>query len=271
MDPETAYDTSFVPQGVSADLIATLEGFSRADVDTYAAESQDRAAQGDRQRRFARSVDPGASTSTARSCSTTTSSRAPGTTVESLGGAQAVLRRDRRDGRLRRGRAAEVPLGREDQPRPHARQLLGHRRRRGARADRQRAGRHRPTASPRGRASSSTGVVGTEPTIMLTGPAPSARKALAKAGLTRRRHRPVRGQRGVRRGRPEVHEGPGRPAREGQRQRRRDRARPPARRHRRDDPRHARSTSSSARDLRYGLATLCVGGGMGVATIVERI
>src|SRR5260370_4258249 len=36
MDPETALATSFVPQGISADLIATIEGFSRADVDTYA-------------------------------------------------------------------------------------------------------------------------------------------------------------------------------------------------------------------------------------------
>src|SRR4051795_1705690 len=44
MDPETAYGTSFVPQGVSADLIATLEGFSRTDVDTFAFESQARAA-----------------------------------------------------------------------------------------------------------------------------------------------------------------------------------------------------------------------------------
>src|ERR1700755_1197953 len=36
MDPETAYETSFVPQGIGADLIATLEGFSRDDVDAYA-------------------------------------------------------------------------------------------------------------------------------------------------------------------------------------------------------------------------------------------
>ena len=36
MDPETNYDTSFIPQGVSADLIATIEEFSREDVDVYA-------------------------------------------------------------------------------------------------------------------------------------------------------------------------------------------------------------------------------------------
>src|SRR2546421_5916086 len=41
MDPETNYDTSFIPQGIGADLIATVEDFSRADVDAYAARSQD--------------------------------------------------------------------------------------------------------------------------------------------------------------------------------------------------------------------------------------
>src|SRR5690349_12082008 len=44
MDPETNYDTSFIPQGVGADLIATVEGFTREDVDAYAARSQERAA-----------------------------------------------------------------------------------------------------------------------------------------------------------------------------------------------------------------------------------
>ncbi|MGB8254239.1 MAG: acetyl-CoA C-acyltransferase, partial [Pseudonocardiaceae bacterium] len=44
MDPETAYAARFVPQGVSADLIATIEGFTRHDVDSYAVESQHRAA-----------------------------------------------------------------------------------------------------------------------------------------------------------------------------------------------------------------------------------
>ena len=44
MDPETNYDTYFVPQGIGADLIATIEGFSRDDVDAYAARSQERAA-----------------------------------------------------------------------------------------------------------------------------------------------------------------------------------------------------------------------------------
>src|SRR3954470_23742608 len=58
MDPETNYDTSFVPQGIGADLIATVEGFSRDDVDAYAARSQERAARAQAEGRFAKSVVP---------------------------------------------------------------------------------------------------------------------------------------------------------------------------------------------------------------------
>src|SRR4051812_44722669 len=58
MDPETNYDTSFIPQGVGADLIATIEGFSRDDVDSYAVRSQDRAAAAQADGRFAGSVVP---------------------------------------------------------------------------------------------------------------------------------------------------------------------------------------------------------------------
>jgi acetyl-CoA C-acetyltransferase len=58
LDPATSYDTYFVPQGVSADLIATIEGFSRTDVDTYAVRSQTLAKQAWDEGRFARSVVP---------------------------------------------------------------------------------------------------------------------------------------------------------------------------------------------------------------------
>ncbi|MGB2571229.1 acetyl-CoA C-acetyltransferase [Micromonospora citrea] len=58
MDPETALATSFVPQGISADLIATLEGFTRDDVDSYALRSQERAAEAWAGGHFARSVVP---------------------------------------------------------------------------------------------------------------------------------------------------------------------------------------------------------------------
>jgi len=57
-DPEMAYDHYFVPQGVGADLIATLGGFSRDDVDAYAVESQQRAAKAWSEGRFKKSVVP---------------------------------------------------------------------------------------------------------------------------------------------------------------------------------------------------------------------
>ena len=58
MDPATAYDTYFVPQGVGADLIATIEGFSREDVDAYAVRSQQLAAKAASNGYFANSIVP---------------------------------------------------------------------------------------------------------------------------------------------------------------------------------------------------------------------
>ena len=57
-DPETAFDTAFIPQGISADLIATLEGFSRDQVDAYAMRSQQRAGAAREAGRFKRSLVP---------------------------------------------------------------------------------------------------------------------------------------------------------------------------------------------------------------------
>jgi len=58
MDPAVAFKTYFAPQGIGADLIATLDGFSRDDVDAYAVESQKRAATAWKEGRFAKSVVP---------------------------------------------------------------------------------------------------------------------------------------------------------------------------------------------------------------------
>lgn len=57
-DPTTNYDLHFVPQGISADLIATLEGFTRDDVDAYAVRSQERAEAAWSRGHFAKSVVP---------------------------------------------------------------------------------------------------------------------------------------------------------------------------------------------------------------------
>src|SRR5919107_56632 len=58
MDPETNYDTSFIQQGIGADLIATVEEFTRDDVDAYAARSQERAAAAREAGKFSSSVIP---------------------------------------------------------------------------------------------------------------------------------------------------------------------------------------------------------------------
>jgi acetyl-CoA C-acetyltransferase len=58
MDPTIAVETYFLPQGISADLIATKHGFSRDDVDAYAVESQKRAAKSWEEGRFKKSVIP---------------------------------------------------------------------------------------------------------------------------------------------------------------------------------------------------------------------
>ncbi len=58
IDPSSAFKTYFTPQGISADLIATLHGFTRAEVDAYAAESQRRAATAWREGRFKPSILP---------------------------------------------------------------------------------------------------------------------------------------------------------------------------------------------------------------------
>ena len=130
MDPETNYDTSFVPQGVSADLIATVEDFSRDDVDAYAVRLQERAAAAREEGKFANSVVLVVDINEHTVLDHDEFIR-PGTTVETL--VEALVRGHRRHGRLRRRRAAEVPLARADQPRPHAGQLVGHRGRRVAR------------------------------------------------------------------------------------------------------------------------------------------
>jgi len=58
VDPTSMFENYTIPQGVAADLLATLDGFSRHDVDSYAAESQRRAAAAWAEGRFARSIVP---------------------------------------------------------------------------------------------------------------------------------------------------------------------------------------------------------------------
>ncbi|MGI8863883.1 MAG: acetyl-CoA C-acetyltransferase [Solirubrobacteraceae bacterium] len=182
MDPETNYDTSFVPQGISADLIATVESFSREDVDVYAAQSQERAAAAREAGKFDGSVIPVRDINDNVVLERDEFIR-PGTTVDTLselkpscqmmgemGGFDAVALQKYHwiekiehvhtpgnssgivDG------ASLMMIGNEQTAREQGLQ-------------------------PKARILA-TAVSGADPTIMLTGPAPASRKALAKAGLS---------------------------------------------------------------------------------------
>ena len=82
-DPELAFDTGFIPQGVSADLVATKFGFSRQDVDRYALRSQQRAAIAVTDGRLSRSIVPVVDASGLPILDRDQHPR-PGTTIDSL-------------------------------------------------------------------------------------------------------------------------------------------------------------------------------------------
>jgi acetyl-CoA C-acetyltransferase len=182
MDPETNYDTSFIPQGISADLIATIEEFSREDVDAYAARSQERASTAQAEGRFKESVVPVQDINEHVVLDRDEFIR-PGTTVESLaglkpsftaigdmGGFDAVaLQKYHWVEKIEHVHTAGNSSGIVDGA---ALMVIGN----------EATGREQGLqAKARILA---TAVSGADPTIMLTGPAPASRKALAKAGLT---------------------------------------------------------------------------------------
>src|SRR6201996_2496991 len=182
MDPETAYDTSFVPQGIGADLIATVEEFSRGDVDAYAARSQDRAATAQAEGRFASSIVPVLDINDQPVLDRDEFVR-PGTTVETLGG-------------LKPSFAAMGEMGGFDAvalQKYHWVEKIEHVHTPGNSsgivdgASLVTIGNERTGdelgLQPRAR-SGPTAVSGADPTIMLTGPAPATRKVLARAGMS---------------------------------------------------------------------------------------
>jgi acetyl-CoA C-acetyltransferase len=181
MDPETNYDTSFIPQGVGADLIATVEEFSRDDVDAYAARSQERAATAQAEGRFAGSVVPVKDLNDNVVLDHDEFIRA-GTTVETLG-------------KLKPSFAAMGEMGGFDAvalQKYHWIEKIDHVHTPGNSsgivdgasllAIGNEAIGHELGLTPRARILA-TAVSGADPTIMLTGPAPASKKALAKAGI----------------------------------------------------------------------------------------
>ena len=145
VDPSIAVATYFLPQGISADLIATKYGFSRDDVDAYAVESQKRAAKSWDEGRFKNSVmavkDVNGLTILAKD-----EHMRPTTTMQTLASLQPSFVQMGEMARLRRGRRAALSGNRGGQSRASRRQFVRHRRRRRRRADRQRGSRQAQTA-----------------------------------------------------------------------------------------------------------------------------
>jgi acetyl-CoA C-acetyltransferase len=267
-DPETAYGTSFVPQGVSADLIATVEGFSREDIDLFALESQTRAGKALADGAFVNSVIPVRDLNGQVILDVDEFPR-PSTTLEQLsalkpsfaaigemGGFDAVaLQKYHWIEKINHVHTPGNSSGIVD---GSAIVVIGS----------EQAGKdHGLTARARIR---STAIVGSEPTIMLTGPAPAARKALAKAGLTADdidlfevneafAAMVLRFMRDMSVPHEKVNVNGGAIAL--------------------GHPLGATGAmllgtvidELERRDQRLGLITLCIGGGMGIATVVERV
>ena len=271
MDPRINQKLGFVPQGVGADLIATLEGWGRADVDAFALGSHAKAAAARAAGHFARSLIPvrdiagllmldrdetiRQSVDDRASADAMAKLDASFAMMGSMGFDATALRKYTTVERIEHIHHAGNSSGIVDGA---ALMLVG-----------SKAGGDKAGLKPRARIRAAA-VVGSEPTIMLTGPTPACRKALAKAGLQASDIDlweineafavvPMKTARdlGVNLERVNVNGGAiamGHPL---------------------------GATGCiilgtlldelERRDLSTGCATLCVGGGMGIATIIERV
>ncbi|HIV71824.1 MAG TPA: acetyl-CoA C-acetyltransferase [Candidatus Aquabacterium excrementipullorum] len=181
MDPRINSGTAFVPQGISADLIASLEGFSRHDLDSYASESHRRAAQAQAEGRFDKSIVPVKDLNGLLMLAKDETVRA-GTTPETLaklmpsfemmgtmGFDATALDKYTTLEKVTHSHHAGNSSGIVDGA---ALILLGSKEA-GIKAG----------LKPRARVRMCS-VIGSEPTIMLTGPTPACQKALNKLGMT---------------------------------------------------------------------------------------
>ncbi|MFF4215376.1 acetyl-CoA acetyltransferase [Streptosporangium nondiastaticum] len=267
-DPMTNLDVNFVPQGIGADLIATLGGFTRADVDAFAARSQENAAAAWKDGRFDRSVVPVRDRSGLVVLDRDEHPR-PGTTVETLAGLKPSFAAIGEAGGFDAVALQQYHWVEKIDHVHHAGNSSGIVDGASLVAIGNRETGERYGLTPRARIVSAA-VSGSDPTIMLTGPAPASRKALAKAGLTIDDIDLIEvneafsavvlhfaREMGI--GLDKINVNGGAIAL--------------------GHPLGATGAmllgtvidELERRDGRYGLVTLCVGGGMGVATVVERV
>jgi acetyl-CoA C-acetyltransferase len=266
-DPETAFDTAFIPQGISADLIATLEGFSRDDVDAYAMRSQQRAGKAREAGRFKKSLVPVEDALGGVILDHDEFIR-PQTTMEALASLKTSFDKMGEMGydsvaiqrypQVERIKHVHTPGNSSGIVDGAAAVLIGTEKKGKALG-----------LKPRARIVS-VALSGADPTIMLTGPMPAARKALEKAKMKIGQIDlfevneafavvPMKFMKEMGVDAEIVNVNGGAIAM--------------------GHPLGATGAmilgtlidELERRKLRYGLATLCVGGGMGIATIVERL
>ncbi len=267
LDPRVNQKLGFAPQGIGADLIATLEGWGRADVDAFALRSHQRAAVARADGRFNRSVVPVRDIAgltmldhdeTIRpeaSLEAMASLKPSFAQMGAMGFDATALRKyttvERIDHVHHAGNSSGIVDG-------AALMLVG-----------SKAGGEAAGLKPRARIRAAA-VIGSEPTIMLTGPTPACRKALAKAGMSPQDVDlweineafavvPMKTARDLGLDMDRVNVNGGSIAM--------------------GHPLGATGCillgtlldELERRDLSTGAATLCVGGGMGIATIIERV
>ncbi|OBH06234.1 MULTISPECIES: acetyl-CoA C-acetyltransferase [unclassified Mycobacterium] len=181
-DPATSYDAYIVPQGIGADLIATIEGFSRDDVDAYALRSQQLAAEAWSGGYFAKSVVPVRDQNGLLILDHDEHMR-PDTTMEGLAKLKPAFE----------GLAAMAGFDDVALQKYHWVEKINHVHTGGNSSGivdgsalvligSEKAGKA-GNLTPRARIVA-TATTGSDPTIMLTGPTPATQKALDRAGLT---------------------------------------------------------------------------------------
>ncbi len=181
-DPATALTTGFVPQGIGADLIATIGGWTRDDVDTYAAESHHRAAKAWANGYFADAVIPVVDQNGLVVLDHDETVR-PDTSPEGLAGLKPSFAQIGHDAGFDDVALEKYHWVERINHVHHAGNSSGIVDGAALMAIGSEATGTEMGLTPRARIVSAA-VSGADPTIMLTGPAPAARKALAKAGLT---------------------------------------------------------------------------------------
>ena len=268
MDPQVAFEGHYIPQGVAADLIATLYGYSRAVLDEFAARSHRLAWEATEKGYFRKSLIPVRDV-LGRVILERDENIRPDTSVEKLATLEPSFAWVGREGGFDTVALQKYPMVEAIQHVHHAGNssaivdgaalvLLG-----------SEALFKRYGLRPRARIVS-WAVVGTEPTIMLLGPAPASRKALSRASLSPQEIDlyevneafavvPLRFMNDLGVPIEKINVNGGAIAM--------------------GHPLGATGAmllgtlldELERRGLRYGLATLCVGGGMGIATIIERL